>query len=388
MTTSGPRIAVVSPYVVYPSVDHAGGLYLSALIEGLTAAGAEVRLFCPSPGNEHAPLERATVPVHLSGSAFPTGLRRLGRFLRTSGIGPSWDSFVRGLDGEGERFLREADGIDLHWHHALTYAPEVKRWRPDAALVGTAHDLQSEKIARDRQWGPSWVSRMRARLKLPVVRGHERRIVRLLDRVYVFKVEDAARLRGDAASVAVTTPFVEAIEWERPGSDDPPMVVFVGAFAREENREAARWLLDDIMPLVWREEPRAVVRLAGSSPPDWLEDTRSTRVEVTGYLTDMSAAYSRARAVVVPLRRGAGLKFKTVQALAMGLPVVATSVGAEGVDLESHVRLLVRDTPDGIAAALVETLRSPLPSGTSDFADFDAEIRRQFDVWRDLIERT
>jgi glycosyltransferase involved in cell wall biosynthesis len=119
------------------------------------------------------------------------------------------------------------------------------------------------------------------------------------------------------------------------------------------------------------------------------------RVEVTGYLPDLLDAYEGVGLVVAPLRRGAGLKFKVAQAVAMGFPVVGTSVALEGIDdlVGMHVADAV-DTADGFAAAVLGTVRD-LPVRVKDARrnardasarlDFSQHITTQIQRYPDLL---
>jgi glycosyltransferase involved in cell wall biosynthesis len=86
------------------------------------------------------------------------------------------------------------------------------------------------------------------------------------------------------------------------------------------------------MPRVWEEHPGVVLRLVGAEPGDDVRALAGPRVEVTGFVADLEAVLDGARVAVAPVRHGAGLKIKSVEAMARGLPVVTTPLGAEGLD--------------------------------------------------------
>jgi glycosyltransferase involved in cell wall biosynthesis len=140
--------------------------------------------------------------------------------------------------------------------------------------------------------------------------------------------------------------------------DEPPLpfegrrdLVFIGGFAHDPNVDAARHLVEEVMPLVW-EEVDAKVFIIGSEPPPEVRRLASDRVIVTGYVPDPAPLFRRARAFVAPLRYGAGMKGKVGHALAFGLPVVTTTVGAEGMDLVDGEHVLVREGAGPFAAAV------------------------------------
>ena len=112
------------------------------------------------------------------------------------------------------------------------------------------------------------------------------------------------------------------------------------------------------MPQVWEDAPDLRLHVVGSNVPEVVKSLASARVVVHGYLTDEELAqrYAAVRAVVVPLRYGAGVKGKVLDALRHGLPVVTTSIGVEGLP-EPELVLQVEDTVEGFARALLAVER-------------------------------
>jgi glycosyltransferase involved in cell wall biosynthesis len=117
--------------------------------------------------------------------------------------------------------------------------------------------------------------------------------------------------------------------------------------------DAAAFLINEIVARLIQQIGPVKVVLAGSNPPDAVRALASEDVEVTGYVTDeeLAALYERHRVAVVPLRFGAGVKGKVVEALSQGLPLVTTTTGAQGIAGIDQV-VAVHDDVDGIAAAL------------------------------------
>lgn len=137
-------------------------------------------------------------------------------------------------------------------------------------------------------------------------------------------------------------------------------VVFVAGFGHPPNVDAAKWLVQEIFPHVLARVPDARLLLVGSNPTGEVRALASAIVTVTGYVTDEELAgyYRRCGVAVVPLRFGAGVKGKVLEALHHGLPIVTTSVGAQGLaGLEDAA--VVRDEAHAIADALVQTMADP-----------------------------
>jgi glycosyltransferase involved in cell wall biosynthesis len=135
--------------------------------------------------------------------------------------------------------------------------------------------------------------------------------------------------------------------------------IFVASFFYEPNRNGLRFLLDEVFPRVWRELPQARLALVGAG----LEQPPSVdpRVETLGFVDELHAAYASARCAVVPLLQGGGTPLKLIEALAYGLPVIATSRAAAGLQLRDGEDCLLADDAESFAAALVQVLREGAP---------------------------
>jgi len=110
-------------------------------------------------------------------------------------------------------------------------------------------------------------------------------------------------------------------------------LIFVGGFAHQPNADGIHWFVNEIFPLVSRELPDVTLTIIGSNPPPSVASLSSDRIKVTGYVSDEALRdfYSSARLAIAPVRFGAGVKGKIIEACAHGVPVVTTPIGAEGI---------------------------------------------------------
>jgi glycosyltransferase involved in cell wall biosynthesis len=188
----------------------------------------------------------------------------------------------------------------------------------------------------------------------------ERGMWRGADVVLYPSEDEAARVRE--LEPGVDARAITAYAYDRFATEATPDgrggILFVAGFAHPPNVDAATWLVRDIMPLVWREEPGARLALVGANPTAEVLALAGGQVEVTGFVSDaeLERRYATARVAVVPLRFGAGVKSKVVEALQQGLPLVTTSTGAQGLDGLPGVAD-VADDPARIAAGIVALLR-------------------------------
>jgi polysaccharide biosynthesis protein PslH len=143
------------------------------------------------------------------------------------------------------------------------------------------------------------------------------------------------------------------------GPRDKRRAIFVASFAYQPNLTGLRFLLDEVLPLVWAELPDARLSLVGGG----LEQSPSEdpRVQALGFVEDLGAAYASASCAVVPLLQGGGTPLKFIEALAYGLPVIATPRAAAGLDVIDGQHCLIAERPADFAQALVRVLRDGAP---------------------------
>ncbi len=145
-----------------------------------------------------------------------------------------------------------------------------------------------------------------------------------------------------------------------PWRDGPPRLLFVGGAGHYPNLDAIRFLLGAIWPLVRKSRPDAALWLVGAGLENvrWLarEAESAPGVRLVGHVDDIVDAYAATDVAVVPLRIGSGTRLKILEAMALGRPVVSTSVGCEGLAVQPGEHLLVADGPGEIAEAITRII--------------------------------
>lgn len=133
-------------------------------------------------------------------------------------------------------------------------------------------------------------------------------------------------------------------------------LLFMGTLDYYPNIDAVFCLVEQIMPHVWAHDPEVSLVIAGRNPPREIIALRDRRVEIVAGPPDMSAVAADCALAVVPLRAGSGTRIKILHAMAMGLPVLSTRLGAEGLAVADGQELLLRDDPAEFAAAALQLL--------------------------------
>jgi glycosyltransferase involved in cell wall biosynthesis len=140
----------------------------------------------------------------------------------------------------------------------------------------------------------------------------------------------------------------------------PKRLGFLGSMDWMPNIEGVAWFVKEILPSLRRTDPEIEFVVIGRNPPSSIRDLAASdpKIVVTGTVDDVRTFVSECRAIVVPLLSGGGTRLKILEALAMGVPVISTSIGAEGLMLEHDRHILLADLPDEFAASCVRLLES------------------------------
>jgi O-antigen biosynthesis protein len=337
------EVLVVAPHL--PLFDRqSGGLRLKSLTGMIAELGWAVT-FC-------AALPAEWGPEFLSS---PRGRAAYEEALRAVGV----SRFVYGMEGI-RQFLIEAGG-------AMRYAflsfpavasdvtPLIRSHCPWARVIFDTVDLhflrmQREAALRQDTRLSQEAERMR-QLELACIRSAD---------VTVAVSEEERRLVLDLVpeAVAETVPNVFQVrDSPSPGMAGRAGLLFVGGFWHVPNVDAALWFVEHVLPRIRAEAPEVVFRIVGADPtPEVIALGRLPGVEVVGYVPDLTPYFDAARVFVAPLRFGAGMKGKVGQSLVHGLPVVSTAVGAEGMTLLDGAHLLLADTAEDFAEAVLSLL--------------------------------
>ncbi len=134
--------------------------------------------------------------------------------------------------------------------------------------------------------------------------------------------------------------------------DGGPKLLFVGTLEYPPNRDAVELLITEVLPLIQKAVPDVTVDIVGTKPL-WTERyARAPGVRFLGRVEDLASLFAEAAAMVVPLRAGGGTRLKILDAFTAGVPVVSSTIGAEGLGVTDGEQLLLRDTPAAFAEAV------------------------------------
>jgi sugar transferase (PEP-CTERM/EpsH1 system associated) len=162
---------------------------------------------------------------------------------------------------------------------------------------------------------------------------------------------------------------------------NPPRIVFTGSMDWEPNIDAVIYFCRDIFPRIRSEFPAAIFQIVGRDPHPRVQQLASQHVQVTGTVPFVGDYLRDATVVIVPLRIGGGTRLKIFEAMAMGKAVVSTSIGAEGLKVESGRDLILADAPASFAEAILTLIKDAALRQTYEIAA--ARLAAQYD-WSNI----
>ncbi len=308
--------------------------------EGLAGLCASVQVVPVDPSERPVMLRalRYLSPAPITTLPVPAMRAAVDPLLSAGG----WDAVIASTETTATYALRAPRRCTrvLEEHNAFS------RW------MGDRHHAASGTVSRAQTW-VSWKK----------TRAYERRLLPRFDLVTMVSTEDrdASRelLVGGCPPIEVVPNGVDC-EHHRPGLalPRPGSLVYNGAMTYSANYDAMQFFLRDVYPLVRAQAPDVSLTITGStSGVDLAGLALDDSVRLSGYVDDIRPVIAGSAACVVPLRQGGGTRLKILEAMALGVPVVSTRKGAEGLDVVDGEHLLIADGPRDLAAATVRLLQ-------------------------------
>lgn len=268
---------------------------------------------------------------------------------------------ARFWDAELARSVTEAvgEGTDVLLVEHVQLLPYARGLRAGHRVLDM-HNIESSLVARTAA-ASSGPRRLVFAAEARALRAMERR-VRDIDVIAVVSEGDRTAL-GEL----VTHPRVVVVPnaWDAPAPLAPsegPVASFVALLSWTPNVQAAVWFCREVWPRVVAEVPGARLQLVGRNPTDEVRALAGPTVEVTGTVPDLDPWYARSRVALAPLLAGGGSRLKILEALAAARPVVATTIGVEGLEDLIGRGVVVADDPAAMAAAVAALLLDPQES--------------------------
>jgi len=228
--------------------------------------------------------------------------------------------------------------------------------------------LKIPVVLRQHNVESTIMERFAETLRNPFMRGYigmqalrlqkyEAQMLRQFDYCCAISEPDAARILSmePLAKIRVIPGGVEASFFEQVNSIErvPFSIVFFGGLDWIPNQDAIIWFCEKVFPSILKIRPNATFHVVGKNIPSKIRELQSEHLILHGFVSDLHREISRYELSVAPFRIGGGMRLKIVECFAMGVPVVATSVGCEGIDARNGEHLLVGNTPEELSGCVL-----------------------------------
>ena len=287
----------------------------------------------------------------------------LSNILRT-GFGPYPFLVIRNLATEESRAIKdELASNDYDLIHAETFyvMPHIPKTKVPILLVEQTIEYLVYKHYVEEQ-APKFLAPL---LKIDVKKlkywetyfwKHAKKVVAMSDSDRIQMKKLCQGLSIDIVPNGIDAEYFLAKKKEEVY---PPKVLYVGNFTWLQNIEAVEDLVNKVWPEIKKAVTNAKLWIVGMHMTDYIKNLKSDDIEVTEGMPDIRDAYKRSTVLVTPIRGPGGTRLKILEAMASALPVVTTTVGAEGLGVSSGREALITDNLDDLVKSAVEVLRSP-----------------------------
>lgn len=346
-----------------PTLSSGGGKRNYHLLSGL-AEKYHVTLLAISDDPAASARDSATLPstikaIHLV-EASPKRMKRFWQIISTLVRRPSVTLIFSPSKARRKlRALTECNTFDAVVFQSVIVADHRLRSLQFVAI--DEHNLEYELMERSAKSAVSIPRRIHYALEAKALKRTELRALNCANLVSVTSVRERAIMRSELShqNIIVTPNGVDLNTFipERVDAEKFGRIIFTGSMNYHPNEQAALYFADHIWPLIRSEVPDATWHIVGANPPpsfDRLADMDG--VTVTGRVSETQSHLARAAVAVAPILVGGGTRLKILEALAMAKAVVTTSVGCEGLNVVDGDQLVVADTPDTFARAVIRLL--------------------------------
>ncbi len=369
------RILVIAKKPPYPARD-GEAIAIRQMIGGLRDAGNSVHLLYLNTEKHHAPEADVAASLQVSAQAIPLNTRATipGAFSNLFSRDPYHARrFSAAIIRETLQQYLVSHPTDLIQCEGLYLLADALAVAGHIPVIYRSHnveaDIWSDLARNSRNPLKKWYYGLQAKR----LESYEKQVLPLISACVPISLSDhtwyqqeAPKLRLQYCPTGIDLPPMSAAE------PDPMAVYFIGGMDWMPNREGLLWFLRSAWPLVYRRYPAARLECAGRHAPEGLASMMPAGAVFRGEVPDATAFAADKSVCIVPLLSGGGMKIKIAEALAAGKPVITTAKGADGMPSGMEEHLVVADTAEAFADAVIYYLEHP------DIARAKGAAGRQF----------
>ncbi len=344
----------------WPAIE-GGPIAMNSMVEGLINAGHQVKVLAVNSNKYYVDLKQVPEayrkktdieleyinlrinPVHAFLNLFTKKSYHVERFISSS--------FRKKLI----HLLKEVeyDIVQLETLYMAPYLNEIRQFS-NAKVVLRAHNVEHLIWKRMVKATKNPLKRKYLNHLAHTLENYELNTLNQVDGIASITKKDAIFFSKHTQTPIIDIPYgIHADQFKVQNSiNDFPSLYHIGAMNWMPNLEGMHWFIDKVWPQVHNKHPNLRCYLAGRHMPVWLKPGLKTNIEVVGEVTDAHRFIHEHAIAVVPLLSGSGIRIKIIESMALGKPVITTSIGAEGINYTDGKNLLIADTAESFAEAV------------------------------------
>lgn len=348
------KILYITPFLPYDYLTHAGGQTFNYYIKQLAKSGKfEINIVSIIANDIESDAEEYGITVWRKSEKkrrfrkiFNLGFRynpchKYGNLKRNTEMSDLY-SLLREMNRQGI----QPDIIINEWTQMLLGIKKYKEIFPQAYFVASEHDVTYLRYYREIEAGNKWHFKFLRKLSYVNMRKRELKCLEQCDLIKTHNIKDKELLIKDGVTNVKISPLVAFYHNYETFNYNPNSnkVIFYGAMSRPENYEAALWFENEVLPLLKDTGIQFVI--IGGNPSKKLYDNKLPNVIITGYVDNLKSYFEDALCMVVPLKLGAGIKVKVLEAMSAGIPVLTNEIGIEGIHAQNYVDYIYCNQPN------------------------------------------
>ncbi len=358
------KLLFVSPELPYPP--RSGGKVKSLKLLSLLSTVYELSLVCPlkledadflDDFKREVPLKSIyTSPINISRS----GINLFISYIKHKPLN-LYRSYVPGLAKTIENTQDNYDIIFVDHFEAYQYVPKTFKGK----VVYHSHNAYFKMWERYSQTSLNPFYRLVTKFEAKRVKQTELSVCDQADLVFAAPndIDELVALGADSQKFKETYHLGDDTQLSLPDVQfnlTEKRLVYVGFLGWEPNVAGLIWFLEEVWPLLILKEPDLAFSIVGKNPDARLQVLASqyNNIELLGFVENLEDIYPKCRISVAPLQFGSGMKVKVLSAMARGVPIVTTHVGAEGISVENDRHLLIEDEPKPMAEVILDLLKN------------------------------
>jgi glycosyltransferase involved in cell wall biosynthesis len=266
--------------------------------------------------------------------------------------------------------FQQFDSVQIEGVHLIEYLPIIHKALGSFPIVVDWHNIESELMWRYAGAEVNPLKKIAAKRTAKLIEHSEDRLLDACSTHTVTSERERGKLlaRRPNANIQVVPNGVDSTYYSsseiskatgQNGQDhSKKTIVFVGSMDYHANIDAVMWFSRMVWPQIAEKYPDIHFMIVGRDPGSAVRSLASNQIHVTGTVDDVRPFYSSAIAAVVPIRSGSGTRLKILEAMAAGVPVVSTRLGAEGIEVEHDDHILLADSVSEMTTAIIRIISS------------------------------